>query len=742
MNAVLIRSLPYADASRLVYLWTPIPKLPDVPRELGPSYPDYYDWTRRSRSFAGMALFDEGYVHLDSATRVGGARVTPGFFTTLGAAPQLGRATFTEGERAVVIGDALWRGRFAGDPAVLGRTLEVDRQRYTVVGVMPPQFGFPRATDVRYPDPPQKRTDLWMPLALTEREKSDRAVGTGGTVVARLKPGVTVAQAQAEMSAIEAQLDALYPPDWRGWTAYVQPLLDSVLGPVRLRMWLLMAAVAMVLAICCANIANLLVARGAGRTREMSVRSAVGASRARLVRQMLTESLGMAGAGGAAGVLAALAAMRALVHLAPATIPRIDETTFDGRVLLFALAVSMLTGLAFGVLPALAASRGAITITAVRRARMRSLLIVSEVAMAVMLVAVAGLLLRSFQKLAATDIGFTRATLTMTITPADRAGLALLDQVRRIPGVEAAGLGDDLPLGGHYSVSNVSIEGRVIPKTQLVESRSATGGYFEAMHMRLLAGRYLNDADVARHPPAVAISRRFRDLYFPKEDPVGRRMRFCSDCQEPWHTIVGVVEDVRHGSLEETPRPAVYASLWPNPGPRINLAIATSLPAERVVPAVRRAAGSAAYVSDVRTMNELVTEAGAARRFQTTLLAAFATLAMLLAAIGLYGLVAHAVKHRTREIGVRMAVGAGRGRILGMVLRQGMTPAVAGMALGLAGSAAASRLIASWLYGVSRFDAVTFVAVPLLLLAVAAAACFVPAWSATRVDPLSALRHE
>jgi putative ABC transport system permease protein len=742
-NAVLIRSLPYGDASRLVYLWTPIPKLPDVPRELGPSYPDYYDWTRRSRSFESLALFDEGYVHLDSATRVGGARVTAGFFETLEAAPQLGRATFAEGERAVVIGDGLWRSRFGGDPGVLGRTLEVDRQRYTIVGVMPPHFGYPHATDVRYPDSPQNQTDLWMPLALTEREKSDRTVGSGGTVVARLKPGVTVRQAQAEMAAIEAQLDPLYPPDWRGWTAYVQPFLDSALGPVRLRMWLLMGAVAMVLAICCANIANLLVARGAGRAREMSVRSAVGASRARLVRQMLTESLLMAGAGGVAGVLAGLAAMRVLVRLAPATIPRIDETTFDGRVLLFALAASVMTGLAFGVLPALAASRAAITITAApRRSRMRSLLIVSEVGLAVMLVAVAGLLLRSFQKLAETDIGFARSTLTMTVTPADRFRREMLDEIRRIPGVAIAGAGDDLPLAGHYSMTNFMIEGHAISKSQLVEARTAGGGYCEAMHIRLLAGRYLSDDDGPNRPPVALISRRFRDLYFRGENAVGRRMRPCSDCQEPWYTIVGVVEDVRHGTLEETPKPVMYAPLWRTPSPRMNLAIETRMPAERIVPAVRRVVGSAMYVADVRTMNELVTEAGAARRFQTTLLTAFAALALLLAAVGLYGMVAYAVKHRTKEIGVRMAVGAGRGRILGMVLRQGMTPAVVGMALGLAGAAAATRLIASWLYGVTRFDAVTFAAVPVVLLAVAAAACIVPAWRATRVDPVGALRHE
>jgi hypothetical protein len=262
------------------------------------------------------------------------------------------------------------------------------------------------------------------------------------------------------------------------------------------------------------------------------------------------------------------------------------------------------------------------------------------------------------------------------------------------------------------------------------------------MHIRLLAGRYLSDDDGADRPRVALISRRFRDLYFPGENAVGRRMRPCSDCQEPWFTIVGVVEDVRHGTLEETPKPVMYGAMWRNPSQRMNLAIETRLPAERIVPAVRRVVGSSMYVADVRTMNELVTEAGAARRFQTTLLAGFAGLAVLLAAIGLYGLMAYAVKHRTKEIGVRMAVGAGRGRILGMVLRQGMILAVVGLALGLAAATAATRLIASWLYGVTRFDAVTFVAVPLVLMAVGATACLIPAWKATRVDPLTALRHE
>jgi putative ABC transport system permease protein len=432
LNAVLLRSLPYADPAHLVYIWTPLPRLPDLPRELGPDFPDYFDWTRLSHSFSSIGLVDAGFVNVDGiggAQRVGAAKITSSTLGTLGVQPVLGRAFSAADEqpgapRVALISDALWRAKFGGDSSVLGRTLHLDRKDYTIVGVMPPAFSYPHANDVAFPDSQQERTDIWTPLALTATQKTDRSANGGGIAVARLKPGVEIRQAQSEMAAVEGQLDKLHT-DVRGWTAYVQPLLDSLFRSTRRLLYLLMGAVLAVLAITCANIAGLLLARGAGRAHELGIRTAIGADRARLVRQMLTEALLLAGAGGVCGLATGWAATRLLVRLAPASIPRIDEVSVDPHVLLFAAAASLVTGLAFGLLPAFAASRvnvttilalgGGRTATGASH-RLRDVLVAAEIALAVTLLAGAGLLLRSFQKVSATDIGFARSTLTANIS--------------------------------------------------------------------------------------------------------------------------------------------------------------------------------------------------------------------------------------------------------------------------------------------------------------------------------------
>jgi predicted permease len=764
MNAVLIRSLPYGEPGRLVYVWAPVPRLADVPREIGPEFPDYFDWQRMSHSFSAMGMFTERFANLgaaDGTERIGAARVTASLFETLQAKPQLGRAIAAADEAlgapaVAVISDGLWRMHFGADPAVLGRAIQLDRQSFTVIGVMRPLFSYPHASDSPYPDSPQKRTDVWLPLRLTARQKTDRSLGGGGTAIARLRPGVTLRQAQAEMAGIEAQLDPMYPPEGvHGFTAYVQPMLDSLLGSTRRLLYLLMGAVLMVLAICCVNVANLLLARGTARAHELGVRTAIGADRARLVRQMLTEAMLLAAGGAAGGVFTGWAFVRLLVRVAPATMPRMEETSFDGRVLAFTLAASVVTGLAFGLLPALAGSRvnvAAILAEGGRSAtggpnRLRHAMIAAEIALAVTLLAGAGLMLRSFQKLSATELGFSRTALTMGITldrhytPDQQMQFyrRLLEQVRRIPGVRAAGIGDDIPLAGFEDVTTFEIEGRSVPAGRVTDVRLVTPGYSEAIGTRLLAGRYLSDADTPKGAPVMVISRGFRDLYFPGENALGHRVRLGDGESVPWATVVGVVEDVHHSTLETVSRPMAYTPLWRRP--QGNLAIATAAP-DRAIPAVReivRRVDSSAALFDVRTMDSLVAEAGAQRRFQTAILAAFAGLAVFLAAIGIYGLMAYSVKQRTAEIGIRMAVGASRGRVVAMVLRQGMALAAVGSVVGLGGALAATRLIRSWLYGVSATDGVTFAAVTLVLLAIAAAACVVPAWRAARIDPVRAV---
>lgn len=767
MNAVLIRSLPYGDPARLVYVWSPIPRLPEVPREIGPSWPDYVDWARTSQSFASLAAFEGGYFRVPgktTATQIAATRVSGNFFGTLETAAAIGRTILPaddspEAPRVAVISDALWRSRYGAAPAVLGDTVQLDRETYRIIGVMPPHFGYPHATDVPYPDTPEKQTDIWVPLRLTEVDKTDRNRAGGGTVIGRLKPGVDVRRAQAEMAAIEARLDPLHPPEIHGFTAYVQPMLDALLKPVRPLVLLLMGAVLMVLAICCANLANLLVARGAGRSHELGVRTAIGAGRARLVRQMLTEAALVAAAGDACGIAVGWAGMRLLARLAPASIPRVDEIGLHLPVLCFAVGISVAAGLFSGLLPALAASRVDVAAilaegggrSATRRSnRLRDAMIVAEVALAVTLLAGAGLLLRSFEKLAQTDLGFSRRALTMKVTLDDRYAkpedqyefyTRLVDRMRRIPGVAAAGGGNMLPLGLRESISFIEIEGRKLPKNSTADARAVTGGFCEAMGMHLLAGRFLTDPDGDR-PPVVLISRRFRDVYFPGEDPLGKHIRFGGGPDVPWSTVVGVVEDVHHSNLEGAPRPTYYSLLWQQPDRQMFVAIGAKVPPASLIPTVQKAVREldpAVALSDIHTMETAVEGAGATRRFQMAILTGFAALAVFLAAIGIYGLMAYAVRQRTVEIGIRMAVGASRASVIAMVLRRGMLLAAAGSALGILGAFGATRLIRSWLYGVTPTDAVTFAAVPLLLLAVAAAACLVPAWRAARVDPVRAV---
>jgi putative ABC transport system permease protein len=768
INAVLLRSLPYGDPQRLVYIWMPNPRFKVMPLEMAPSSPDFYAW-QNNQSFSDLTMFNQELfkmIDADRVQRVGEASVAGNFFHTLGASPQLGRAIEPADdqpghEHVVVISDALWRSRYGGAPSVLGKTLHLNHEIYAIVGVMPRGFQYPHRADFPYSDRDVAATDLWIPAALTPQQKTDWA-GGGGLVIGRLKPGVTLKQAQAEMSALEARLDpVLHPPEWRGWVALVRPFIDTAVGPVRPLLWLLLGAVSMVLLIACSNVANLLLARAAGRVHEMGIRSALGAERVRLVRQMLTEALLLALGGGMLGVLIAYGALRLILRLHPGDIPRLNETSLDARVLLFTAGASLLTGLAFGLLPALAASR--VNVSSLLKQggnkgiagtsnRLRNCLIITQVALSVILLAGAGLLIRSYLKVQSVDTGFAPSTLTMNIILDERYGTpqklddyfrSLIAQVNQLPGVTSFGLVGALPLSHRESITTVEIKGHTVKKDETADARTATTAYFESMGIRLLEGRFFADEAVRDHPAEMMVSQSFAKLYFPRESVIGQQFR--SGDRDKWHTIVGVVADVRSSSLEESPRPVIYSPFLQIPDNHVYLTIRTTSAPDQLISSIAKIVRSidpTTAPEHAGTMRQFMSEATRGRRFQTVVLSVFAAVAVFLALVGLYGLTAYAVKQRTAEIGIRIALGASAARVLSLVVGKGLALVAAGLVFGLAGAVALTRLGASWLYGVSPADPLTLIAVPVLILAVALFACLIPAWKATRIDPVTALRYD
>jgi predicted permease len=660
----------------------------------------------------------------------------------------------------VVISDALWHSRFGAASNVLGKTLHLNRESYTIVGVMPPAFRYPHGTDFPYSDSDTAGTELWIPAALTTKQKSDVNEGSDGVAIGRLRPGVSLNQAQAEISALEARLDpVIHPQQWKGFVALVRPFIDTAVGPVRPLLWLLLGAVFLVLLIACSNVANLLLARAAGRVHEMGLRTALGAERVRLIRQMLTEALLLALGGGALGVLIAYGALRLVLRVHPGDIPRLNETSLDARVLLFTAGISLITGLGFGLLPALAASR--VNLSSLLKQggnkgivgtsnRVRNGLIVTQVALSVILLAGAGLLIRSYLKVQSIDTGFAPSTLTMNLTLDDRYGTRqqiggyfrnLMDQVSHLPGVVSAGLVSALPLSHRESISTVELKGHAVNKDQTADDRVATTAYFGAMSIRLLEGRFFSDEAVPGRPSELVVSQSFAKFFSPHEPVIGQQLH----SNDQWHTIVGVVADVHHSSLEGPPRPTVYGPFLQTPDNHGYLTIRTTSSPDQLIASIAKIVRSidpTIAPEHAGTMRELVSESTSGRRFQTVALSVFAAVAVFLALIGLYGLMAYAVKQRTAEIGIRIALGAPAARVLGLIVGKGLALVAAGLVFGLAGTLALTRLGTSWLYGVSPADPLTLVAVPLLILAVALFACLIPAWKATRIDPVTALRYD
>jgi putative ABC transport system permease protein len=764
INAVLLRSLPYANADRLVYMWTPNPRLEGVPREMSPPYADVFVWQEQSRSFTSITALNEAVLSVDDGgepARISCARVLPNFLDTMGAQPARGRGF--DGDSTVLISDALWHSRYGSRADTIGRSIKIGSRSYRIAGIMPPEFAFPHNNDYPYASAAIKRTEIWIPLTLTPEQRTSRMDYDTDLVIGRLKDGVSLAQAQTETSAIEKTLDPLYPPEFRGWESMLVPLPQSILGPVRPLLRILMGAVFLVLLIACSNVANLLMARAAGRVHEMGVRAALGAARTRLIRQMLSESLVLSVVGGALGTLLTFTALRTVAKLNPGDIPRFDEATVDSRVLLFTLGISIASGLLFGILPALSAS--GVNIANLLRAaggrgiasgssRARSAVIVLEIALAVVLLAGAGLLVRSYLTVLGEDKGFAPSTLTMKIALPARAGrdqqqiadanARLVAAARAIPGVESASGIDALPLTHRETVSFLEVEGQPPRSGQTAHSRTITGDYLTAMQIRLLAGRALTDADIpprSNEPPRVVlVSETFARIYFPRGAAVGSRLRI-GDRERPWATIVGVIADVRHTDLEAPTQPIVYQPSWIGG----MLAVRTSLSGAAIAPSLRAALNAVengVALWEIETMDQRIAEHIVHRRFQTVVLAVFAATAVVLALLGIYALLSYSVRQRTAEIGVRMALGASRTDVLAMVVKHGLVLTSIGLALGLAAASAAVRLISSLLFGVQPSDPLTFAAVPAIILFVAAGACIAPAWRASRVDPYVALRDQ
>ena len=779
VNAVLLRPLPYDQPDRLMQVWhTPPQKsFPGMPIfTVSPA--NFLDWRNQNHSFEGMAAYGFGRYTITGSGHPETLHVvaaTNGLLSILHAQPLLGRGFLdseyeADHEHEVLLSYGLWRSYFAGNPDVVGKNIQLNAQTFTVVGVMGPEFDFPISSN------PDSRTQMWKPLAWTDRERAVRDNHNYG-VIARLKAGVTLQQAQAELDAISNRLAQEYPNDNKGWGAIAIPMRDDLVGDVRPALLILLGAVALVLLIACANVANLMLARALSRRKEVAVRTALGATRRRLLQQALSETLLLAFAGGTLGLVFAHYGVILIVKFLAQRLPRSNEIALDGWVLVFTLGISLLTGFAAGLLPALRMSKADLnealkqglgrTAADPGGGRTRNVLVVSEVALSLMLLIGAGLLIRSLWALHHVNPGFDPSrVVTMAVSvppgkfaePQQQIGYfgRVLDRVRSLPGVQSVGLIDSLPLSDDGSHQPISVEGRPpAPMADLpeVDVRLISPGYMSAMHISLLNGRDVDDSDVPGRPGAVLISESMAKSFWPNEDAIGKHLTLYFFPDVP-RVVVGVVADVKMTALNETqPAPTLYfplAQLSPVRGAAwrsipMSLAVRTSAAPLSVLPAITGAIRETDVdvpLLNIRTMDDSVSASLAPERFTMLLLGSFAGLALLLAVVGIYGVMSYSVSRRTNEIGIRVALGASRGDVLLLVVRQAMLLALVGAAIGIAGALALSRLMASQLYGVRPTDPVTFISVAALLLIVALAASYLPARRAMRVEPMAALRYE
>ena len=771
VNAVLIRSLPYGDPERLVYLFSPNPSLKIPAEVICPSYGDFNDLKLEAKSFENMSNFEQAQFsvsQLGTTQSIGGARVDGDFFSTLQSTPEIGR-TFAQDEnqpanaKVAIISHALWVSMFGARPEVLNRSIQLDGANYQIVGVMPPEFEYPFKFDLPYGDSHIASTQIWVPLALSSKARASRGLGNNVSF-ARLRSGVSIHQAQAEMTGIMARLDKEYAPDARDadipreWGALVESFTGISIGPVRPLMRLLLAAVGLVLLIACGNVANLLLARAAERARELGVRAALGAGRGRMVRQLLTESMLIGLGGCTVGIVLAVLFLRLLPKFDPGNIPRLNEASLDARVLLITIGGSLLTSLLAGLMPAIAASRVELTEflkshamhgSSTRHSRLQSALIVAQTAMVVVLLAGAGLLIRSYINVESVDTGFARSAVTFHVSldqrykPQEQLDVyrELMTKLEALPGAQSVGGVSNLPLTNSESIGFLWVEGFPNKEFQQSEGRSVTPHYFEAMEIPLIAGRYFTDADSTGKRPTI-INQKFAATYFPNRNPIGGHISTDQNHAQ-WSTVVGVVADVRHMSLEEEPQPQMYSASYDFGDESI--AVRSTLPPATVANEIRATLKSIdpnIAATDIHTMGDLVSAATARRRFQTSLLTVFAGIALIMAMVGLSGLMRFSVNQRTREVGIRMALGAARRDVLLLILRNASVPVVCGLSLGLACTWIATRLLQSFLFGVGEHDPFTIVTVSALLAVCGLLAAFVPALTAASIDPMEALRTD
>ncbi len=760
VNATLLRPLPFPDSERLMMLFHSYPKLNLARATVSPIALDYY--RQNAKSFASLGAFS-GWHAPQNLTGAGNPEqvrtiaVTGGFFPVMGVAPLQGRtimeADDKPGSRVAVLSYAFWQQRFVGNTGMVGREITLDGINYTVIGIMPATFDYPATAQ------------LWVPYGFAAPEWKNEIEFLN--VVGRLKPGITPQQADAEMGQITAAIVKMFPDLAQvGWRAVAAPFRDVMVGDVRPALLVLLGAVGCVLLIACANLANLLLARSADRQKEIAIRGALGATRARVVRQVLTEGVLLALIGGAGGLLLGYWGIDLLLALLP---PGQSLGQFaiaiDGNVLLFTLGVSVITGLLFAAAPAVQSARagmgealkeGGRTSAGSGQHRFRGALVVGEIALALVLLAGAGLMIRSFVRLQGSDPGFDpQHVVKMQIAlpqPKYKEEVRqtqffqqLVERVAALPGVSAAGITSMLPLNANWT-NSFAIEGHPIMPEPHAHVAIANPRYFATLRIPLLKGRWFTDADTDAAPKVIIIDQTLATAYLPGEEPLGKRIALSNSPQPVWREIVGVVAPVRHADpLSQESKGQAYLPYSQYPIPAMGLAVRTTGDPTALVGAIRQQVAQLdpeQPIAEIGTMEEALQTFVAAPRFNMLLLAAFAALALLLAAVGIYGVIAYSVAQRTHEIGVRMALGARREDVLRLVLRQALRLAAIGLLLGLIGALLATRALASMLYGTTSTDPVTFILISLLLCTVAVIASYVPARRAAKVDPMVALRYE
>lgn len=771
VNAVLLRPLPFANSEQLMVVGES-----NLTRgqQLGSaSYPNFADWREQNHVFEHLAAYHDSdfiFTGRGESTRLQGTVVNADLFPLLGVNAAIGR-TFLPSEdepgnsgRVVLLSQQLFQQRFNADPHIVGQSITLDAKSYTVVGVMPQAFQFPIQNDP---------VELWTTVA-GDREGKDPVTDQRGAhflrVIGRLKPGVTKEQAQAEMTAISARLEQQYPDKNLHMTSVVESMLEAMVGDIRPALLILLGAVGCVLLIACANVANLLLARAMTRHKEMAIRSALGASRMRVVRQLLTESVLLSLTGGMLGMILAVWWSDLLVTLGKQNIPRAMQVGLDWRVFGFTLIVSVLTGLVFGLVPAIHSSKTELTESlkegsrgsgdGARRNGIRGTLVVSELAIAVVLLVCAGLLIQSLWRLSNVKPGFnSQNVLTLVVgVPDVRYPTAkqaqfygdLVGRIKSLPGVRSASAITPLPLNGDRYGISFEVDGRPVPKGEEPGADFFVIGndYFQTMETPLIKGRTFSDRDAAKSPPVIIVNQAFAQKFFPNEDPIGKRIKpgISTDEDEPaMREIVGIVGDVRNRNLSSELRPGYFVPQTQVPFDQMTMVVKTNTDPHTFINSIQNEVHSMdpeLPVFNVKTMDEYISASVSAPRFNATLLMIFASVALVLTIVGLYGVMSYSVAQRTNEIGIRMALGAQSRDVLRLIVSQGLILVVIGLVIGLIGAVALTWLIRSLLFGVTSTDPITFAAVAVLLAFVGLLACYIPARRATRLDPLHALRYE